>query len=176
MLKIALIYGAIAGSITIAVMCLGFVLDNQIPGMGGAVFGYAVMLIALTMIFIGVKRHRDQNLGGVIKFGPALGLGVAIALVAGVFYSTGWEIYLAATGENFAENYASAIIAKKEAAGVVGEELAKVKAEMETFVKNYQNPLYRFPMTLFVEIFPVGFIVALASAGLLRNPKLLPAR
>jgi hypothetical protein len=28
----------------------------------------------------------------------------------------------------------------------------------------------------FVDIFPVGLLVALVSAALLRNPKLLPAR
>jgi hypothetical protein len=29
---------------------------------------------------------------------------------------------------------------------------------------------------VFLEIFPVGLLVALVSAALLRNPKLLPAR
>jgi hypothetical protein len=28
----------------------------------------------------------------------------------------------------------------------------------------------------FVEIFPVGLLIALVSAGLLRNPRFLPAR
>jgi hypothetical protein len=28
----------------------------------------------------------------------------------------------------------------------------------------------------FIEIFPVGILVALVSAALLRNPKMLPAR
>jgi len=37
------------------------------------------------------------------------------------------------------------------------------------------NPLFRLPMT-FVEIFPVGLLIALVSAGLLRNPRFLPAR
>jgi hypothetical protein len=40
---------------------------------------------------------------------------------------------------------------------------------------SYANPLFRIPM-VFLEIFPVGFIVALISAALLRNPRLLPAR
>jgi hypothetical protein len=28
----------------------------------------------------------------------------------------------------------------------------------------------------FIEIFPVGFLIALISAAILRNPKVLPAR
>jgi hypothetical protein len=39
----------------------------------------------------------------------------------------------------------------------------------------YRHPLFRMPMT-FAEIFPVGLIIALVSAGLLRNPRLLPAQ
>jgi hypothetical protein len=38
----------------------------------------------------------------------------------------------------------------------------------------YANPLYRLPMT-FAEIFPVGLVIALLSAALLRNPRLLRA-
>jgi hypothetical protein len=47
-------------------------------------------------------------------------------------------------------------------------------AEMGELADSYRNPLFRMPMT-FVEIFPVGLIVALVSAALLRNPRLLPA-
>jgi hypothetical protein len=39
----------------------------------------------------------------------------------------------------------------------------------------YANPLFRIPMT-FLEIFPVGLVVALLSAVSLRFPKFLPAR
>jgi hypothetical protein len=48
-------------------------------------------------------------------------------------------------------------------------------AEMHSMAESYRNPLVRIPMT-FIEIFPVGFLVAVVSAALLRNPKLLPAR
>ena len=37
------------------------------------------------------------------------------------------------------------------------------------------NPLLRMPMT-FTEIFPVGVLVSLISAGLLCKPSFLPAR
>ena len=39
----------------------------------------------------------------------------------------------------------------------------------------YANPIIRMGMT-FIEIFPVGVLIALISAALLRNPKVLPAR
>jgi hypothetical protein len=73
---------------------------------------------------------------------------------------------------DFAGEYAKALIAQQEAHGVTGDALAKFKAEMERFKIQYANPFYRLPMT-FAEIFPVGVLVSLVSAGLLRNPRFL---
>jgi len=176
MLRTALIYGAISGAITIAVMSLGInSTDTLGEGSSSALFGYTVMLVALILIFLGVKRHRDHDLGGVIKFAPAFGLGLAIAGVAGVFYVIGWEINLAATDYAFVEQYPQAVIAQKEAAGASPEQLQKLTDDMAKFAEQYKNPLYRLPIT-FMEIFPVGLIVALISAAILRNPKAFPAR
>jgi hypothetical protein len=47
-------------------------------------------------------------------------------------------------------------------------------AKLDSMRVNYANPLFRIPMT-FLEIFPVGLLVSLVSALLLRNSKLLPA-
>ncbi len=173
MLRYALIYGAIAGAISITVITLGLVFGDG--NTGSQAFGYLIMIVALAMIFVGVKRYRDRDLGGVIKFGPAFMLGLAIAGVAGIAYVLGWEAYLASTGHAFIGEYTAGVIEAKRAAGMAGAELEKLIAEMDAMVENYANPLFRMPMT-FLEIFPVGLIIALISAALLRNPKVLPAR
>jgi hypothetical protein len=46
---------------------------------------------------------------------------------------------------------------------------------MDEMKAQYANPLFRLPMT-FVEIFPVGLLVSLVTAALLRNSRFLPAR
>jgi hypothetical protein len=46
---------------------------------------------------------------------------------------------------------------------------------MADFQAHYAQPLYRYTVT-FTEIFPVGVLVSLVSAGLLRNSRFLPAR
>ena len=175
MTRIALIYGLIAGAITITVMSLGIHFSGGEGAGASQVFGYLVMLVALSLIFIGVKRYRDRDLGGVIKFGPAFLLGLSIAATAGLAYVIGWEIYLALTDYAFMAGYTEGIIEAKREAGVSGAELDKVIAEMEALQRNYANPVFRMPLT-FMEIFPVGLLVALLSAALLRNPKVLPAR
>lgn len=172
MFRIMLIYGAIAGVVIIGVMSLGMFLSG---GSGSVVQGYLTMLVVLSLIFVGVKRYRDKELGGVIKFLTALGLGIGIAAVAAVFYVLSWEASLHLTDFAFVENYKQSTIAAYEAKGLTGAELAEKITALETMMSNYDNPVYRVPMT-FLEIFPVGLLVALISAALLRNPKVFPAK
>ncbi len=176
MLKTILTYGLIAGCVVAIPMLLQATVLNGHPPLAYAMLiGYATMLIALSAVFIGIKRYRDTQLGGVIRFWPALALGLGISVVASVMYVLAWEGTVAVTHMDFATGYANALIKQKQAAGVTGAQLEQFVAEMEKFQAAYANPFFRLPMT-FIEIFPVGVLVSLISAALLRNARLLPAR
>src|SRR5882672_103505 len=98
MLRIILIYGVIGGLIVGVPMLLEMVVWSGEPmRQGGMILGYTTMIIALSTVFLGVKQHRDKALGGVIKFLPALLVGLGISVVAGVFYVTAWDLSLAIT-------------------------------------------------------------------------------
>ncbi len=176
MLRKILVYGLIAGLVAGAALSVTTVgMDHQLPPAYGMALGYASMLVALSAVFVGIKRYRDIDRGGVIGFWPAFGMGLAISVVAGILYVLAWELAQAITHMDFAQSYGDAVIAREKAKGVSGEALARLTAEMARFKVQYANPLYRLPMT-FIEIFPVGVLVSLVSAGLLRNPRFLPAR
>lgn len=174
-MKYALVYGLLSGLVVIAVIMTGLLLGPEDGFTHSYWFGYLVMLVALTFIFVGVKRYRDVERGGVIRFLPALGMGLAIAAVAGLAYVCVWEVYLAWTDYRFMDDYVAAMIRHRRAEGVPPAEIARLAAELEALKVSYANPLFRIPLT-FLEIFPVGLLVALVSAALLRNPKLLPAK
>src|SRR5688572_2983874 len=175
MKRIILIFGIAAGLIVIVPMSL--LLTNTEPGSAAHSHftGYLIMLLALSLIFFGVKRLRDRELGGVIRFLPALLAGLGISAVAGVIYVIGWEITLAATDFAFIDNYSAAAIEAARAKGASPAEIARVVADMDEFRSQYANPLIRLPFT-FIEIFPVGLLVSLISAALLRNSRFLSAR
>jgi len=173
-MKYALIYGTLSGLVIIATMMAGLLLTDGEGFFSSIWFGYLVMIVALSFIFVGVKRYRDVERGGIIKFLPAFVMGLTIAAVAALAYVIVWETYLAATDYVFMDDYVARIRAAREAAGVPADAVAKEMAGYETMRVQYRNPLIRIPMT-FLEIFPVGLLVALVSAALLRNPRLLPA-
>jgi hypothetical protein len=175
MSRIILIFGTVAGLIVAVPMCL--LVANAEPGSAATSHftGYLIMLLALSLVFVGVKRLRDRELGGVIRFVPALLAGLGISAVAGVIYVIGWEITLAVTDFAFIDSYSNAAIEAARAKGASAAEVEAVAAKMGEFRQQYANPFFRLPVT-FIEIFPVGLVVSLISAALLRNSRFLPAR
>ena len=176
MLNKILNYGLVAGAIVAVPTCLMTVTTGGHPPLvASMIVGYLTMLIAFSTIFVAVKRRRDSELGGIVRFWPAFALGLGISVVASVIYVAVWEAVQALAHLDFANSYARTVIAEQQAKGVSGAALAKVTAEMAAFRVQYADPLYRLPMT-FIEIFPVGVLVSLVSAGLLSNRRFLAAR
>lgn len=177
MFRKILLWGTVAGLIVGSILFGTTVaMADDPPAMGiGMLIGYSSMLIALSAIFVGVKRHRDDALGGVIRFWPAFGMGLGISIVAGLFYVLAWEVALVVTGMDYGAKIAEHMIEQRRAEGASAAELARITAEMNAFAIQYANPLFRIPMT-FTEIFPVGVLVSLISAALLRNPRFMAVR
>jgi hypothetical protein len=174
-LRYSLIYGGLAGAVLCIFIAVTGLLNHSVKWVATEAFGYSVMLVAMSFVFVGVKRFRDVEGGGVIKFWRALGLGLLIALIAGVAYTLAWEIYLAISHADFLNGWIRAELAKDRANGMSPAALAKEVAKFDAIRAAYANPLIRMGMT-FSEIAPVGVLVAFASASLLRFPKFLPAR
>ena len=176
MLRTIAFHGVIAGLVVgIPTFGLPVVLQGMPPMTYGMIIGYATMLIALSAVFLAIKHYRDREGGGVIRFWPAFGIGLGVTFVASLFYVAAWEAAMAVTHLDFAAMYGHALIEKKRATGASAEEIARLAAEMQQFAIDYANPLFRLPMT-FAEIFPVGVIVSLLSAALLRNSRFLAVR
>ncbi|MDX1672413.1 MAG: DUF4199 domain-containing protein [Balneolaceae bacterium] len=173
--RIIWVYGSIAGAIVIGIIIGSMLLFGAESAMAGSAWlGYLIMIISLSLIFFGVKNYRDEELGGVIGFGKAFLVGLGIAAVAGLVYTGIWEIYLQASGHNFIDTYVEIQMEQLRESGATGETIAMEQEKMEQFSEMYQNPLFRLAIT-FMEIFPVGLIIALISAALLRKSEFLPA-
>lgn len=173
-MKYALMYGGMAGAIVVTFIVSGLAFDTA-THLQSQWFGYLVMLVALSLIFVGIKRYRDVELGGVIGFGRALAVGLGIAAVASVIYVAGWELYLWVSGKDFIADYAAAQLDALHREGATPAAISERSAQLQALTDRYANPLFRLPIT-FAEIFPVGLLVTLLSAAILRNPSVLPRK
>jgi hypothetical protein len=113
-------------------------------------------------------------LNGAISFGKAFGLGLLITLIASVIYALTWEIMFNTLASDYLQKWNAYSLQKMKDAGASMAELAAKQKEMAEFDETYKNPIVRLGFTL-AEISPVGIVISLLSAGLLRRKELLPS-
>ena len=169
MKKLVLVYGIISGLIVAGMMAFStgyYCAKGDFEG--GMIYGYSAMIISFSMIFVGVRSFRDKHNAGVINFGKAFKIGFLISLIASTIYVIGWLINYYFFIPDFMDKYAAAMITKAKASGVSADELAKKTADMTQMKEWYKNPLFVILMT-YVEILPVGVVVALISALILKR-------
>ena len=173
MRKVTLIYGLLAGAIISVLMVLAMVLweNGTITFDNSELIGYGSMVIALSMIFFGIKSYRDNYQNGSLKFVKGLQIGALITLIASLMYATTWETVYQTHPEiqtSFMAKYTEHSLNKMKAKGASPAEIDQKAKEMAGMVEMYKNPVIRFGMTL-LEILPVGVVVALICAAVLRR-------
>lgn len=168
--KVVLTFGLIAGLIVTTLMLASMPLmgNGTISFENGELFGYATMIIALSMIYFGIKSYRDNHNHGVLSYAKGFQVGILIAAIASVIYASGWEVYMGTSSGDFMEQYTTQYLAQMEKEGASAAEMEEMKAEMDKMATMYKNPLARFGMTL-MEILPVGLVITLLSAFLLKR-------
>ena len=170
MRQIALVYGGGAG-LLICLAMFGTYLVFDDSKMLNEVVGSLVMIPGFIVVVFGIKRFCDLSPTEVVRFTEGAIIGFAIVATMSVIYALGWELYLYVTDYSFLEQYISNEIALAEERGVSGLELAMMEEQMRAAAETYNNPFFRFGITI-MEIFPLGLIVAFIAVLLLRNPKL----
>ena len=138
--------------------------DGMMTNPNAMLIGYGIMVLALSAVFVGVRRYREREGGGYLTFGKGFGLGLGMVLVASVIYVIGWMLFFEIYAPEFAENYYQGQIAEMRADPDLTEAEKDAKeAEWNEGMEMYKNPFFRAAIT-FTEVFPVGLVVALISA------------
>ena len=133
------------------------------------VIGYLSMLIAFALIYVGIKRYRDDKSGGIISFGKAFRIGLLIAVIASTMYVIAWGLLYNLYMPDYMDRYAEQVIKQMEP-GTSVTKMAETKAEMESYKEMYRDPLYFILMT-YAEILPVGMLVSLICAFILKRKR-----
>jgi hypothetical protein len=171
MKQIVLKAGLIAGGILAAVMAVSVPLGME--GVidyfeYGALLGYSTMVLSFLMVFFGIRSYREEVGKGAISFGRAFQVGILITLTACAIYVLTWEVIYWGFYPDFMERYSDHTLAKMRAASESAAAIGAMGEQMATFSRLYRNPLFNVAIT-FLEVFPVGLIVTLISAAILRR-------
>jgi hypothetical protein len=172
MKKHIIIYGSIAGILISAFMltsmnyfshCNGNVNYNT-----SMLVGYASMLVAFSLVFVGIRNYRDKYNAGVISFGKAFKIGFMIALIASTIYVIVWMIDYFFFIPDFMDRFSAHQLEELKASGISQKELDKEAADMASFMTLYKNPLFNALIT-YIEILPMGLVVTLISSLILKR-------
>ncbi|MGJ5818372.1 DUF4199 domain-containing protein [Paludibaculum fermentans] len=168
MKKTVLTFGLIAGLIVSVLMGGSLLLADKIGTGHSMALGYTIMVASFLLIYFGVRSYRDNELAGQISFGRAFACGILITLITTVCYVAMWEILYFNFMPHFMDSYWAAQIKKVQASGLDPATTAAQVAEIQHSQQLYQNPLVNIAYT-FMEPLPVGLLITLISAGVLRR-------
>ncbi|HVT37559.1 MAG TPA: DUF4199 domain-containing protein [Gemmatimonadaceae bacterium] len=161
-------FGLISGGIVSLLMIVATAFQDAIGFDKGEIIGYTTMVLSFLLIFFGVRSYRDNAVGGRLSFGRAFVVGSLIALISSVCYVATWEVIYFKMSPDFSAKYAAHMVEKARASGASQAAIDTKIAEMQKFQAMYSNPLMNAAIT-FMEPLPVGLVIALVSAGILRR-------
>ena len=173
MKKVVIVFGLISGAISSAMMFLTLPFEAEISSRSGELIGYSAIFLSFLLVFFGIRSYRE-NIGGTITFGRATAVGLLITLISCVLYVASWEIIYFTMMPDFVDKYSAREIGEMRATGASEAAIAAKKKEMDQLKVTLNNPLMNVAMT-FIEPFPVGLIVTLVSAAILRKRAPTPA-
>jgi hypothetical protein len=176
MKKIVITCGVIGGLISVSWYIFSVQLFKLDMSMDKRLFfGYASMVLAFSLIFVGVKNFRDNHNGGVISFGGAIKVALLITAVASTVYVGVWLIDYYFFTPDYMEKYAASTLASLKARHASQAHIDKEMAQIAAYAKMYNNPFFNALMT-YAEIAPVGIVISLIAALILKKkPKTTPA-
>jgi hypothetical protein len=166
--KTVITFGLISGVISSVLMLGTSTIVDRIGFDKGYIIGYTSIVLSLLLVFFGIRSYRDNVSDGHITFLKGFGVGICITVISCVFYVGTWEILSRTIFKDFMDKYSAYVISKAQASGASAAAVQEQVAEMQQMKVMYANPLYRMAMT-FIEPFPVGLLITLISAAVLRR-------
>ena len=168
MKKTILTFGVISGALSSLMMIATVPFMDRLDSDRGYLLGYTTIILSLLLVFFGVRSYRDNFSNGSISFGKAFLVGLAITVISCLFYVFTWEIIYFKFMPDFMDKYGAQVIHKMQAAGATAAAIQEQADKLEKLKVMYKNPLINMAMT-FLEPFPVGLLITLLTAAILRR-------
>jgi len=176
MKKTVLTFGLISGVISSLMMVATVPFADRIGFDKGAIVGYTAIVLSFLLVFFGIRSYRDNVGNGQITFGKAFAVGISITVISCIFYVVTWEILYFNFLPDFMDKYSVYIVEKLKASGASAAAVQVKVQELKKYKELYDNPFFNALMT-FIEPFPIGLVITLISAAVLRKkPQSQPAQ
>jgi hypothetical protein len=165
----ALRHGAIWGAVGILVTLTAFLTDTDpaLPSTGAMAKTLWFLIgtgAAVASVVMAILHHRDKELGGFLKLSRAMGMGVAVGLVAGALIGVYGILHVTVINPGWAEQMQAGMMEQMMEQGMADEQ-AEQTAGMFSFMF---NPLFQLFGGLLNGAF-MGFLIGLFSGLVLKK-------
>lgn len=168
MKKTLLTFGLISGVLCSLMMAATLPFADQIGFDKAEIVGYVIIVLALLLVFFGIRSYRNNTGDGHITFATAFAVGISITLITCVCYVITWEILYYHFLPGFMDKYNAYMVEKAKASGASPAAVQAQLEQLQKYRQLYNNPLFNAAMTFF-EPFPIGLIITLISAAVLKK-------
>jgi Protein of unknown function (DUF4199) len=168
MKKTVLTFGLLSGVVSSILMLATVPFLDRIGFDKGVIVGYTAIVLSFLLVFFGIRSYRENVGGGQITFGRALSVGLLITLISCLFYVITWEIVYFKLIPDFADKYTTYMVDNLKASGASQQAIDAKVQEMQSLKALLDNPFLNGAVA-FLEPFPIGLLISLISAGILRR-------
>jgi Protein of unknown function (DUF4199) len=174
MKKTVVTFGLISGAIS-SLMMVGIVsFGNRIGFDRGAIISYTSIVASFLTVYFGIRSYRDNIGNGQITFLKGFAVGMCITLISCLCYVVTWEVIYYNYIPGYWDKYGAHLAEKLRASGASSAAVQAKLEEVAKYKEMYKNPLLNAALT-FIGPFPIGLIITLISAAVLkRNPQSQP--
>jgi len=168
MKKTILTFGLISGAFSSLMMVATIPFEDKIGFDKAEYLGYTLIVLSFLLVFFGIRSYRDNAGNGQITFTKAFAVGICITLITCLFYVVTWEALYFTVLHDFMDKYGAYMIEKLKASGASAAAVQVQVEQLKKYKELYENPLYNAAVT-FLEPFPIGLVITLISAAVLRR-------
>jgi hypothetical protein len=168
MKRTILTFGLISGALSSLMMVATVPFADKIGYGKAEVVGYTAIVLSFLLVFFGIRSYRDNVGNGQITFTKAFAVGISITLISCIFYVVTWEILYFNFLHDFMDKYGAYMVEKLKNSGASPAAVQAQLQQVKKYKEMYDNPLLNTAMT-FIEPFPIGLVITLISAAVLRR-------
>ncbi len=169
MRKTVLTFGLLSGAVSAVMMSATIPFMERIGFDRGMVVGYTSIVISMLFVYFGMRSYRDNVLGGAMTFGTGFKVGITITLISCACYVAAWLVLYYQFIPDFGAAYAAYLVEGVRAGGGSAADIEAMRKQGESMIALLDNPLTNAAVS-FTEPFPVGLLVTVISAAVLKKP------
>ncbi|WP_417237813.1 DUF4199 domain-containing protein [Bizionia sp.] len=160
-------FGVYSSTLLIILFSFSFLIEDYMNYTISEVFGYVSIILALSVIYFGIKSYRDTINNKTLKFSKGFKIGLLISVFTALTFGLINVVYTSFINPDFTTEYYNHSIETFRETLSDADFQAKL-IELESQREIFGNPFFNF-FLMALTVFVIGFIISVISSLILQR-------